>query len=80
MKLEVGRIGTQIPERWSIMQEALLAAQNAVHSIFDARSAGVRLAGARAESGSHRPHSAEQQGAAVHVSVSGLQLTEYSSI
>ena len=57
------------------MQEALLAAQNAVHSIFDARSAGARLAAAGAGSGAHRPHSAQQQGVAFHTYVSGVQLT-----
>ena len=54
------------------MQEAMLAAQNAVHSIFDARSAGARLAAAGAGSGAHRPHSAQQQGVAFHTYVSGV--------
>ena len=42
------------------MQEALSAAQNAVHSIFDASSGAARLAAAREGRGPHRPHSAEQ--------------------
>ena len=47
-----------------LMQEALSAARNAVHSIFGASGASARLAAAREGRGPHRPHSAEQQGAA----------------
>ena len=47
-------------------QMTFTAAQNAVHSIFDARDVGARLAAAREGSrlpqGAHRPHSAAEQG------------------
>ena len=57
------------------MQEALSAAQNAVHSIFDARSAGARLAAAReGRVFPYRPHSAEQQG------VAGISVIEFIAV
>lgn len=49
------------------MQEALSAARNAVHIIFDASSGSARLAAAREGRGPNRPHSAEQQGLACHL-------------